>query len=65
MEQERRRPWAKLVLGIVAIVLALILTIQNMRPVEFQIFFWKQSISPALLVPITFLLGVFAARFLR
>jgi len=52
-------------LAICLVALVVILAVQNMEPVELQIYFWKLDISPIILIPITFLLGVFVGRHVR
>ncbi|MFP4027145.1 MAG: lipopolysaccharide assembly protein LapA domain-containing protein [Candidatus Brocadiia bacterium] len=52
-----KKVWVKLMALLVAIVLIVVLIIQNTGTHQFHILFWKLRISQALLLLITFLTG--------
>lgn len=56
--------WKNITL-LVLIVLLLIVSFQNLRPVTLQIFFWPVRVSPVVLIPLMLLTGFAAGRLTR
>jgi uncharacterized integral membrane protein len=56
--------WKNITL-LVLVVLLLIISFQNLAPVQLQILFWKARVSPVILLPLMLLTGFAAGFFTR
>ncbi len=53
-----KKAWAKLIILLVVLVLALIVIFQNIQPTAFAILFWRPEIPLTLIILASFLLGL-------